>query len=753
MQQRTGPSLRRTDPGIDLVRSKLAPPRLRTGTVSRSALLSRLDLDDAHDVVLVVAPPGYGKTTVLSQWAADPSRAVAWLSLDERDNDETVLLSYLAAALDGIQPVAGVFEALAWPGRPVPGSVVPELESALAAMTVPVTLIVDDVHLLRDVAALDTLSVLADRLPSRWRLVLAGRAEPPLPLARLRAEGRVLQIGPADLALDHQEAAELLRAAGLSLAADQVAAFHERTEGWPVGLYLAALSIREGGTPETPATGFRGDDRFVSEYLESEVLARVTAGQRAFLTRTAVLEQMSGPLCRAVLQDPGAGEILAELAGSNLLLVPLDRRGQWYRCHHLFRDMLLAELERLEPGLVRVLRRRAATWCLDHGRPEEALEYFIAAEDIDAAASLAQRLWLPTYRQGRVATLQRWVRWLDERGEVARHPLILVLATILAATTGRAAEAERWADVVERRPDLTVAWPDDPATEGWVTAMRALLCRHGAKQMRSDADEAARSFAAAGLPAPPVVALCQGIARLLFADPDGGGRFFAEVRRADGDTVASGVLAAALSEQALLAMAQGRWDLAQARAAHAAAVLRKAGAEDTDVTPLVCAVQGRLAARRGDVRAARQHLIRAQRSRPLLTYALPHLAVQARIELARVHLALADAPGARTLMDEIDEILQRRPELGVLVDETLELEARIPAPRGPDAPEASSLTTAELRLLPMLATHLSFPEIGAELFLSPNTVKSQATSIYRKLNVSSRHQAVTRCRELGLLAG
>jgi LuxR family maltose regulon positive regulatory protein len=149
----------------------------------------------------------------------------------------------------------------------------------------------------------------------------------------------------------------------------------------------------------------------------------------------------------------------------------------------------------------------------------------------------------------------------------------------------------------------------------------------------------------------------------------------------------------------------------------------------------------------------RQYLIRGQRSRLLLTYALPHLAVQARIELARVHLALADAPGARTLMDEIDEILLRRPELGALADETLELKARIPAPRAPDVREASSLTTAELRLLPMLATHLSFPEIGAELFLSPNTVKSQATSIYRKLNVSSRHQAVTRCRELGLLAG
>ena len=208
------------------------------------------------------------------------------------------------------------------------------------------------------------LSVLADHVPGGSRLVLAGRNEPPLRVARLRAEGRILEIGPADLSLTREEAASLLRDAELALGEDEVAELHQRTEGWPVGLYLAALYLREGGSAGSAAVSFGGDDRLVSEYMESEFLTRISRRQRVFLTRTAVLERMSGPLCEAVLELPGSAATLADLARSNLLLVPLDRRGQWYRYHHLFRDMLLAELERLEPELIPVLRRRAAGWCL-----------------------------------------------------------------------------------------------------------------------------------------------------------------------------------------------------------------------------------------------------------------------------------------------------------------------------------------------------------------------------------------------------
>ena len=324
----------------------------------------------------MVAPPGYGKTTLLSQWAERSTQTFAWVSVAEPDNDPKVLLTYVAEALDAVEPIGErVFDALASPGSSVPGTVVPRLGSAFSSMSSPVVLVLDDVHLLRNREGQAALSALADHVPEGSRLVLSGRAEPALRVPRLRAEGRILEIGPAQLTLTREEAALLLANAGVVLDEDEVAELHRRTEGWPAGLYLAALYLREGGLVAGATVSFSGDDRFVSDYVESEFLARISRGQRAFLTRSAVLERMSGPLCEAVLSMPGSGATLAELARSNMLLVPLDRHGEWYRYHHLFRDMLLAQLHRQEPGLMPVLRRRAARWCLRNGLPKEALEY------------------------------------------------------------------------------------------------------------------------------------------------------------------------------------------------------------------------------------------------------------------------------------------------------------------------------------------------------------------------------------------
>ena len=706
-------------------------------------------LDDSRPVVSVVAPAGYGKTTLLSHWAENSSQAFAWVSVDEDDNDPKVLLSYVARALDAVQPVGRqVFEALASPVSSVPGSVVPRLGAAFWSMTVPVVLALDDVHMLRNREYRDALSVLADHVPPGSRLVLAGRDEPPLRIARLRAEGRVLEIGPGDLVLSRPEAAALLRSAGVALGEDDVAALHRRTEGWPAGLYLAALYLREGGPPGTAAVSFGGDDRLVSEYMQSEFLERISQRDRVFLTRTAVLERMCGPLCDAVLERPGSAAILADLARSNLLLVPLDRRDHWYRYHHLFRDMLLAELERLQPELMPVLRGRAADWCQRKGLAEEALEYAIAAGDVDTVARLVQDLWTPTYRQGRFATLQRWFRWLDERGGTARHPAVAGQIALIAANTGRPAEAERWADLADRRRYQDAPRAADPGAEAWAAVARAVLCRHGVKQMSADADEAVRKLAAANIVA-PVAGLCQGVARILSGDPDGGDASLEDTVRVAEQVGAHEVLALALGERSLLAMARGDWSQAEALAGQVEAALRRPGVE----TVLACAVQARTAMHRGDFPAARRQLVNAQRLRPGLTYAVPHLAVQARIELTHVHLALTDIAGARTLMQEIDDVLNRRPDLGTLVDQAQALRDQLSADLASSIPGPSSLTSAELRVLPMLTTHLSLPEIGAELCLSPHTVKSQAISIYRKLGTRSRSQAVARSRELGLLDG
>ena len=736
-------------PAFDLVVSKLRSPPTRPGTVSRSSLIDRLEREDARPIVSVVAPAGYGKTTLLSQWAERNGQAFAWVSVDEADNDAKVLLSYVATALDRVQPVGErVFEALASPESSVPGSVVPRLGSALWSMTTPVVLILDDVHLLRNSECRAALSVLADHVPAGSRLVLAGRDEPPVRVARLRAEGRLAEIGPGDLSLTVQEAASLLRAAEVVLVDEDVTELHRRTEGWPVGLYLAALYLREGGSPRGAAASFGGDDRFVSAYVESEFLARISRSQREFLTRTAALERMSGPLCEAVLEVPGSAAALTGLAQSNLLLVPLDHRGQWYRYHHLFRDLLLAELERVEPGLLPVLRRRAAAWYLDQDLPEEALEYSILAGDVSTVARLLQTLWSPVYRQGRTATLQRWFSWLDDRGGIEEYPLNAMNAAFLAERTGHPAQAERWADAVDRWQDTGP--PHDAYTEATAATLQAILCRRGVEQMRADADEAARKFAAANF-MPAVTPLLQGTARVLCGDLDGGDAFF--MLSLEDERGAPDITALALCERSLAAMARNQWTPAADLADRAHDRIRQGGVEDSYVAALTSAVQARAAAHCGDVSRARRELVNALRLRPLMTYAHPHWAVQLRIALIRVHLVLNDLAGARTIMREIDEILKRRPDLGTLVGEADALRARLARERGRSVPGASAVTAAELRLLPLLSTHLSAPEIAAELFLSLHTIKAQMRSIYRKLEVTSRNQAVTRARELGLLEG
>ena len=740
-------------PVSDLLASKLRRPLVRPGTVRRPSLVERLAQDDRRPIVSVIAPPGYGKTTVLSQWAERNGQSSAWVSVDERDNDPKVLLTYVAEALNAVEPIdERVFDALASPGSSVPGSVVPRLGSAFSSMTSPVALVLDDVHMLRNRECQAALAVLADHVPGGSRLAVAGREPPPLRVARLRAEGRILEIGLGDLSLDRDEASLLLRNADIAVGEEDVTELHRRTEGWPAGLYLAALYLREGGPMASAAVSFGGDDRLVSEYMESEFLARISRRQRAFLTRTAVLERMCGPLCDAVLEVSGSAAALAEMERSNLLLVPLDRRGQWYRYHHLFRDMLLAELRRLEPDLIPALHRRAAQWHERHSEPAEALEYWMKAGQADSAARLVGTLAFPAYQQGRVATSERWFRWLEDHGPTANQPAAAVLAAMISALTGKPGQAEGWAEAAEQAA-APARMPDGSASpEPWLALMRALLCRGGVEQMRADAELAARTMAARSFWRPSAT-LYLAVAHLMAGDPDRADALFQDAATAGREGMANLGACVALGERSLLAIARGAWEAAGRHLSEARSLARDANLEDYPPVTILHAVAARIALHQADRPRAIAELTRAQRLRPGLTYALPHLAVQARIELARCHLALSDFAAAQILLQEVTEVLARCPRLGIFVGQAGELQAELSRARGSFIPGASALTAAELRLLPVLPTHLSFPEIAEEMFLSPNTVKSQAMSIYRKLGASSRSQAVTRSRELGLLEG
>jgi LuxR family maltose regulon positive regulatory protein len=419
--------------------------------------------------------------------------------------------------------------------------------------------------------------------------------------------------------------------------------------------------------------------------------------------------------------------------------------------------MLLAELHRLEPELMPVLYRRAAQWYEDNGAPGEAMGYWMKAGDVEATARLTAELTLPAYMRGRVATVERWFGWLEDHGAMEDHPVVAALAAIIPAMTGNPADAERRAGVAERgagaaeRGAVAATRPDGSASiEPWLAVLRALLCCDGVDQMRADAELAAKTTAAGSLWRAGSLLLL-GMAHLMAGDPDQADAVFAdEVAEA---RAARGTLGAcvALSERSLLAMARGEWGLGERYLSQARAVARESNVEDYPAVAIMHAAAARMALHQADRPRARAELIQAQRLRPTLTYAVPHFAVQARTELTKVHLALGDLAGARTLMREVHGILLRRPGLGVFARQAEDLRAELSRARGSLALGASALTAAEMRLLPLLSTHLSFPEIAAEMFLSPNTIKSTVHSIYRKLGTSSRSQAVSRLRDLGLL--
>jgi LuxR family transcriptional regulator, maltose regulon positive regulatory protein len=740
-----------TGPAFELLESKLSPPRVREETVSRAPLIILLEEHSGSAPIAVLsAGPGWGKTTLLAQWASRSPRPFAWVSIDEEDNDPIVLLTYVAAALDRVSPLdPAVFDALASPGVSVEGTVVPRLGRALASRDNEVVLVLDDMHLLRDRQGLDAIGTLGRHVPPGSQLALSVRGDPPIPSAALRARGLALRIGPDDLRLSGEDAGRLLRAVGVDLQDAELAELVDHAEGWPAGVYLAALSIRaQGGWSKGGAT-FVGSDRLVADYLRAELLEHLAPDEVRLLTRTAVLERMSGPLCDAVLESSGSAAVLESLERSNLFLVPLDRDRQWYRYHHLFQELLRAELEHSDPDLVPLLLARACEWCVANGQAEAAMGYAQEAGDVDRAAKLFEQCGPLVYQSGRIATTERWLGWLEAHGAMERNAAVAALGAAVASTWGRPAEAERLADAAERA-SYEGSLPDgSDSVESWLAIVRAQLCRRGVAQMRKDAEFSVRTLARGSFNRPNA-ALQLAFSQWLAGEVDQADDLFADVAEEGVELGAHEAAALALGERAAIALGAGAWVQAEETVERALRLIRRSRMEDYPTSAFVWALAARVALRRDGAERAQEFLARAQRLRPRLTYAVPYFSVQTRLELARAYMALADAGGAATMLREIEPILRRRPDLGVLPAEVEELRASLTMMRA-EAPGASTLTEAELRLLPYLATHLTFREIGDRLYLSRHTIKSQAMANYRKLNVTSRSAAVERARELGLL--
>ena len=330
--------------GFALPETKFHPPEARPGIVVRTALVEWLAATRAP-VITVTGPPGYGKTTLMAQWADRIGPRVAWLSCDDGDNDPVVLLTALAVALDRIEPVdPAIFPALASSGAPI--SMVPRFVSAVASVQSPLTVLLDHAEAVTNRQCLNAIAEFALCLPPGWQVALASRTVLPLPTARLRAQGGIAEVTAEDLAMGPVEAGSLLKGAGADVDETDLRDLLRRTEGWPTGLYIAALAMKSGTRQSDVGFTFTGDDVYMGDYLRSELLDRVSAAEVSFLIRTSVLDRMSGPLCDAILGARGAGAVLERLEARNLLVIPLDRRREWYRYHHLFRELLRAELQR-----------------------------------------------------------------------------------------------------------------------------------------------------------------------------------------------------------------------------------------------------------------------------------------------------------------------------------------------------------------------------------------------------------------------
>ena len=685
------------------MRRPVRGPDAAPSSAFRTALVNRLRAARSYTVVTVVAPVGYGKTTLLEQWASRDDRS--FVRLED-------------GGLDTRWPAAGE----------------------------PTLLVVDDADLLDD-EGVATLARLISETPTGSTVVLTGRSLGGLnkfSLARLRAAGRLLELGPRDLAMSRREAGTLLKAYGTRASERELTDLLDRTEGWAAGIGHAAASRELHGPATLDGNGI------TRTFFREECLAELAPALRTFLRRTSVLDRMSAALCDAVLERPGSARDLETLDRMGLFLVPLDHRGEWYRHHYLLRRELASDLAETEPKLVPLLHGRASAWFEAHQDAAGALDHARRAGELDSFRRVFSAGALDARDSGRDPDVEDWLAHMDGDGDLARSPLAAVLAARLHAHQGRLEPALRSLTAAEkgarRRGPAAVARP----ARARIHLVRAALCADGADQMLADAVSGLTGLGredpwyAYGL-------LLQGTAQALIGEPGNAEAILSRAAHAAERTAATETRILALSERALLAEARGAPADATAHLAGALHAARRGGLERYGTVALAIVQRGQAELRNGRWRDSRATLAQARAMMTTLTGSLPWLAVQARLELAQAHVMLRDAGSARALLSEIDGLCATRPGLGRLHAQRDRLAREIRSIPVAGEGQTARLTGAELRLLPLLGTHLSFREIGARLYLSRHTVKTQAISAYRKLGASSRKEAVMCAASLGLI--
>jgi LuxR family transcriptional regulator, maltose regulon positive regulatory protein len=666
--------------------------------------------------VLLVAPAGYGKTTLLAEWAACDGRRFAWIDLAAGEHDSDRLVASVRRTVHDTQP--------------------------------PTVLVVDNAHLVSTPETFEALDAVARQMPSGSQLALASRCEPGLPVGTLRAHRRVFELRTGDLAMTRSEASVLLTAAGVHLASDGLDRLMDRTEGWPAGLYLAALSLRAQPSVDAALSRFAGDDQVVADYLRDELMAKLEPESVDFLLRTSILDTLSGPLCDAVLGHGGSGRILGTLARSNVLLVSLDRGCTSYRYHPLFREMLHSELRRLDPEREPRLHARASTWHEEHGDLDSAIHHAVAAGDPEHSGELLWRHAGSYIGHGRNDALGDWLNHFND-DQLAAVPSLAVAAASSRLAAGHGDQARHWTSTaahnLARRPSSRRS-----PLGGAVLLLRAVLAERGLAHMGRDAERAC-SLAEEHGESRSFSRLVAGASHQLAGDR-------ARARAALDDGARSSAVAAphvqalCLAQLALLEIDGDDWDAAAILTERARSRVEGCGLAEYPTVALVYAVSALTRSHSGPVAEADRDLRTASGLVDQLVDFIPWYEAETRVTLARASLGLSNVAGARSLLTEAARLVRRIPESPTLRAWVTEACSQLEAATG-SAGDGLTLTAAELRVLRMLPTHLSFPAIAKQLFVSPNTVKTHVRALYRKLGASSRSEAVSHAAAAGLLDG
>ncbi len=735
------------DAGAESETDDDARPR-RVHLVERARLLDELRETVRTPVVVVTGGAGAGKSTLVRQWVADDHRSIAWLTATAQHDDPAVLLGDIVHALDEFEPLEPrAKQQLRSAHLDFTAVLIPRLERTIAERGRPFVLVLDDAHRLRRRHAWALVQALADCMPTGSQLVVLSRQEPALTLGRMRADRRVHELAPKRLAMNRGETEELLRGAGISLPPSAVEALWSRTEGWPVGLYLATLVFAEADDPVVAAAEFAGDDRIVVDYVREELLGVLPRHTREFLLHASVLDELRAPVCDAVLEREDAGAELAAAAASVDLLIPLDRRGDGYRMHQLLRDTLRAELAGLDPALAARLHRRAADWYEAAGDLDRAVDHLRHAGDADRVEAA---IWKgsPLYAGfGRLATVERWLSECTPE-ELRSRPGLAASRAWLSMMAGDMSSLRYWVDVVATLGDDREL-PDGNPVGQQASLLRALIGAHGVEAVRGDAARA-YELDRAGSPFRSIARYLEGGALRIQ-----GRRMEARDRLLEGEAIGAVALPATqahcLALLAALAIDDDDWETARNLVDRLNVVLDRYDLRERPAQAVSLAVSGLVSARSGDSATARIDAKQSLFLVSMLSTVAPWISIETRIVLARTFVLLGDVALARTLTREAIEFLPLVPDGASLHERLATLEQTTEATAVPAGMLVTPMTPAEMRVLRYLPTHLTFAAIADELFVSRNTVKTQAIAIYRKLGVSSRGPAVDVARNLGLL--